>query len=259
MANRNRLVSIIVFAITIMGLGIVGLLAPDSVPLWNPVPVNGIPHKVLIDIGAIISLLSGIALLVQRLAVVGARLLCATLMLWLLSFRLTNFLYASVFEACWAMFPLAVMGIASWAIYVWLASDWDHEHLSFLSSNKGLRLAHALYGLSLMFFGVAHFIDLKDTLSLIPHWLPAHLFWAYFTGCAFIGAGIAILGGLWARLAAALAALQIGLFLLLVWIPIVAAGSRVSSQWSETFLNATLLACAWIIAELWGAPNTSTS
>jgi uncharacterized membrane protein len=117
------------------------------------------------------------------------------------------------------------------------------------SSNNGLRIARVLYGLSLIFFGVAHFIDVKDTLSLIPNWLPAHLFWAYFTGCAFIAAGVAVLIGLYARLAAALSALQIALFLLLVWIPIVAAGSKVPFQRSETILNAALLAGAWMIAD----------
>jgi len=50
-------------------------------------------------------------------------------------------------------------------------------------------------------------------------------------------------------MAAALSALQIALFLLLVWIPIVAVGSKVPFQWSETILNAALLAGAWIIAD----------
>jgi len=138
---------------------------------------------------------------------------------------------------------------AAWVLYVWFAADWDREHLSFISSNNGLRIARVLYGLSLIFFGVAHFIDVKDMLSLIPNWLPAHLLWAYLTGCAFVAAGVAVLIGLYARLAAALSALQIALFLLLVWIPIVAAGSKVPFQWSETILNTALLAAAWVIAD----------
>jgi hypothetical protein len=43
--------------------------------------------------------------------------------------------------------------------------------------------------------------------------------------------------------------LQITLFLLLIWIPIVAAGSKVPFQWSETILTAALAAGAWILAE----------
>ena len=66
---------------------------------------------------------------------------------------------------------------------------------------------------------------------------------------AFIAAGVAVLAGRYARLAAFLSALQIGLFLFLVWVPIVAAGSKVPFQWSETILNAALLAAAWVVAD----------
>lgn len=238
-----------VFAITILALGIVGLLYPDFVPLWSPVPADVPAPHLLIYLSAVISCTSGFALLVHRMATIGARLLLATLFLWLLLFRLPNFLHAPPFEACWSVFPLVVMLAATWVLYVWLADDWDRKHLSFISSGNGLRIARVFYGLSLIFFGAAHFIDVKDTVSLIPKWLPGHLFWAYFTGSAFLAAGVAVLIGYCARLAAALSALQIALFLLLVWIPIVAAGSKASFQWSETILNAALLAGAWVIAD----------
>jgi uncharacterized membrane protein len=238
-----------VFSAAMIGLGIVGLLYRDLVPVWNPVPASVPAHELFVYLGALISLTCGIGLLVPRTATIAARLLLATLLLWLLLFRLPNLFHAPLFEACWSVFPLAVMLAAAWILYVWFAADWDRKHLGFISGKNGLRIARVLYGLSLIFFGVAHFIDVKDTLSLIPNWLPAHRFWAYFTGCAFVAAGVAVLISLYARMAVALSALQIGLFLLLVWIPIVAAGSKVPSQWSETILNAALLAGAWIVAD----------
>jgi len=43
--------------------------------------------------------------------------------------------------------------------------------------------------------------------------------------------------------------LQITLFLVLVWLPIVAAGSMNPFQWSETILNVALSAGGWVVAE----------
>jgi uncharacterized membrane protein len=238
-----------IFAVAMIGLGAVGLLHPDFVPLWNPVPTGVPAHELFIYFGALISLTAGIGLLVPRMTAIAARLLLATLFLWLLLFRLPNFLHEPAFDACWSVFPLTVMLAATWVLYVRFAADWDRKHFRFVSSNDGLRIARVLYGLCLIFFGVAHFVDVKDTVSLIPHWLPGHLFWASFTGGAFIAAGIATLIGFCARLAAALSAFQLALFLFVVWIPIVAAGSKDPFQWSETILNTALLAGAWMVAD----------
>jgi len=237
-----------IFAVVMIGLGIIGLLHRNFVPVWNPAPKVS-ASGLLVSLSSLISLSAGIGLLIRRMAGAAARLLLATFLLWLVLFRLPNFLLVTPFAACWSVFPLAVMLAAAWVLYVWFATDWDRKYLSFVIGSNGLRVAHTLYGLSLIFFGAAHFIDVKDTLSLIPNWLPGHLFWAYFTGCAFIAAGVAALTGVCGGLAVTLSVLQMTLFLVLVWLPILAVGSKNPFQWSEAVLNVALLAGGWVVAD----------
>ena len=214
------------FAAAMIWLGAMGLSKGDFVQVWQPVPRWVPAREVLAYLCAFISLASGIGLLWQRTAAVAARVIFVSLMVWLLVLRLPNlFFQTPVVLVAWTFGSTAVMVAAAWVLYVWFAGDHDRQRVGLIADERGVRIARVLYGLSLIPFGVAHFIYLDATTVLIPHWLPWHVALAYFTGAAFIAAGLAVAVGVFARLAGALSTLQLGLFGVIVWVPRVLAGS----------------------------------
>jgi hypothetical protein len=239
-----------VFGATMIALGILGLSTRGLAPIWQPIPEGLAAREALAYLCAFVSLASGIGLFWWRAAATAARALFVYLLLWLLLFKGRFIFLAPTEEGSYqSSGETAVIVAGAWVLYAWFAADWDRRWLGFAVGDKGVRIARALYGLSLIAFGLSHFAYLELTAPLVPGWLPAHVFWAYFTGATFLAAGAAVLVGVYGRLAAALSALQIGMFTLLVWGPIVAAGHISAQHWGEFVVSWTLTAGGWVVAD----------
>lgn len=114
------------------------------------------------------------------------------------------------------------------------------------------------FGISLPAFGALHFIYREYVASIIPGWIPGSpVFWVYFTGCAHIAAGVALLSGIQARLAAVMLGIMFGSWVLIVHIPRVLASPHSQSEWTSLCIAIALTGGAWLMAGYFAAMGGS--
>jgi uncharacterized membrane protein YphA (DoxX/SURF4 family) len=118
------------------------------------------------------------------------------------------------------------------------------------------RLGQLAFGVCALIFGGAHFVYMNLTAPLVPKWLPpAPEFWAYATGVGHIAAGVAILTGVQARLAAILLTAMFASFTPLVHVPMLLADPSSHWIWSENAVNLALTGAAWVVADSLARPR----
>lgn len=239
-----KTVSRSIFALTLIGMGIMGVVSGTFAPIWAGVPKT-LPYRELLAWPCTaVSLACGVGLLVRRWGGWSALALLVYLIVWTILFKVPFIIRQPLVEVSYqSCGENLVLIAAAWVLYAGLAKG-----RIFPAGDLGLRTAHLLYGLALIAFGFSHFAYLNLTAPLIPAWLPMHVFWAYFTGAAYLAAGAAIVTGLAGRLGAVGSAAQITLITLLVWGPMVLRGEANPSNWQEPTVSWALTAAAWVVA-----------
>jgi uncharacterized membrane protein len=123
---------------------------------------------------------------------------------------------------------MSVAGVVSLALGVIVAR---RDLVAARGLDKLIALAFVFYAAPLAVFGAEHLTDANDIVQLIPTWMFARLFWAYFVGVALIAAGLAISAKKYLRLTGSLTALMFFLFVLMMHIPGVAEHPRDRFFW----------------------------
>src|SRR5262249_25773594 len=227
-----------VFAATLIGIGVLGLVKGDFIQLWLPVPKILPAREVLVYLCALVPLACGLGLFWQRTAATAARVLLVFVVLWTLAFKARFIILAPTQEGSYQTNgENAVVIAGAWVLYAWFAADWDRRHVGFATGERGVRIARVIYALAMIAFGLSHFAYLSLTAPLVPGWLPWHVGWAYFTGAAYIAAAVAMLTGIWPRLAALLSTLMMAGFTFLVWLPVAVPGTLSAFRWRDLLVS----------------------
>jgi uncharacterized membrane protein YphA (DoxX/SURF4 family) len=234
-----------VYGLGVMALGLVSLAWGDFDP-GQPVPKNFPDRTALAYAAAVFMFVAGAAIEWRRTAAWGAAALTAyyaLVVVILMNGRLALAHYAEFGSYSGAAEQLA---IAAAGLIVYAAG----ARIDAALAARLTRLGQLAFGVCALLFGGAHFFYMNLTAPLVPQWLPpTQAFWAYATGVGQIAAGIAILTGVQARLAAILLTAMYVSFTLLVHAPMLLADPSSRINWSENALNLALIGAAWVVAD----------
>ena len=114
----------------------------------------------------------------------------------------------------WSYFVGGVVFAIGLAV-IFLRGDWQKVR----GFDKLILFAPLFYAAPLAAFGTEHFTLTGAVASIVPAWIPWHLFWAYFVGVCFIAASLSLMTRIQARLSASLLALTFFLFVVLMDLP----------------------------------------
>lgn len=222
-------------ALGLLGLGVLTVIYHDFALQWQPVP-EWLPvrHLVAYLSGALL-LLTGVGLLWRNTELLASRVFYIYSLIWL-ALKIPQLFAGLLDEGNWlGAGELAVIAAAGLMLVA--------------STPRQRSVARYAFALALIPIGLSHFVYEKATIGFVPTWLPFRAFWANLGGAGHIAAGLGVLFGVRALLAARLEAAMIGAFTLLVWLPGIIAAPTARLQWTAFFVSWIIGAAAWIVAE----------
>ena len=116
--------------------------------------------------------------------------------------------------------------------------------------NKLIPYGAILFSITIISFGIDHFLYAKGAAEYVPSWVPNHLFWIYLGGIGLIGSGIAIMFSIKPELFAFLLGAMIMIWFSILHIPKVILSSPADrpGEMTSAFLALAYSGIAFVIA-----------
>jgi len=234
-----------VYGLGLMAMGALSLAWGDFVT-GQSAP-DGLPYRSFLAYAAgAVMVLAGAFVQLRRTATASAAAIIAYFMVVVMIVMdgadlLAHWTVYGEYESAAEQFAIAAAALIVFA---------THAQLDAVTTARLTRTGQIVLGLCAIVFGGAHFAYMNLTAPLVPKWLPpSQVFWAYATGIGHIAAGLAILTGVQARLAAILLTAMYAGFQVLVHLPMLAADPSSHFIWGENAINLALTGAAWIVAD----------
>ena len=236
----------VMFIVVIGALGIQTFICSAFIYELEPVPSWIHAQVVLANLTGFFLVAACLGLVITRLTRLAAVSLGTLLLLWVLILHIRLLVPNPAPDLSFAFETLALSGIA-WT----LAMETPPGSGKFQRLNAVIdtvaKLGRYGFAISLLAFCVVNFIYHDFIAGMIPAWIPAHQFWAYFTGVASLAAGVSILTRVQVRLAGTLLGIMYGSWVLVIHIPYIAANPDSRGMWTDMLITLALSGGAWII------------
>lgn len=115
---------------------------------------------------------------------------------------------------------------------------------------KMIMVGRFLFAIPLVVFGIQHFQYARFIATLVPSWIPGHLFFAYFVGVAFVAAALSIATKIKAGLGATWLGIMFLLWVIVLHLPRVAAAPHNGNEWTSLFVALAMSGGAFMLARL---------
>ncbi|MDE2271405.1 MAG: hypothetical protein KGJ94_05420 [Xanthomonadaceae bacterium] len=224
------------FAAAFVALGITGIVNGDFALVWQHVPAHVPGRTTLAYVCAAIEIALGLGLLFERTRRPASRILLAYLMLWLVLLQVPHPVRAPADASSWGSIgEIAIMTAGAWCLAA--------------TGADGVRGARWLLVVALPMIGVEVIVDAHKFGAHVMQpwlqWLPWPAAWAAAAGIASIAACLALLFGVWPRLAAAMEAAMLGLITVAYWGPDLSTGRTATTAF---IISALIAIGAWLVA-----------
>ena len=238
------------FAIGLIGMGMLALVYGDFAMVWQPV-APWFPGRTVLAYGSGVLMVGcGVGLFFRATTAWALRIMLPYLVVWQM-LKLPSLVVAPKMEAVYLGFgELAVLLAGGWTLFARLG-DLSGTKFAWAGGERAVRFARYYFAVWIIPIGISHMLYLKPTLDLIPPFLPGKVFWAYLTGIGQIASGLGVLFGVLPRVAAWAEAAQISLYAVLIWLPAILLGNKnlgPSFAHANQRLSFTAFFISWIIA-----------
>lgn len=236
------------FALGMMGLGVLALVYGDFALVWQPV-ASWVPGRTALAYASGgLMLAGGVGLLFRATAAWSMRVLFPYLIAWTL-LKMPGLIMKPQIEDSWLGFgELAVLLAGGWVLFARLADLREGSRLQFATGENGMRIAKYVFAIWVIPIGLSHFFYVQATINLIPAWIPFRTFWAYLTGAGHIAAGLGVLFSVVPRFAAAAEAAMLSIITLVVWATAIHAAPRIRLPWTAFWISWAITAAVWVLA-----------